>query len=248
MVVREIVKIDEEKCNGCGECVPNCVEGALQIVDGKAKLVNDSHCDGLGACLGTCPQDAISIVEREADEFDEEVVGEHVAQEHEEPTRTCPGLALQNFGGAAADATAEPDGEPEAESALTQWPVQLELVPAGADFLDAADLLLAADCVPFAMADFHARFLGGRKLLVGCPKLDDAAHYADKLTQILRQHDLRSLTVVHMEVPCCHGLVAVMRKALQESGSDVPVEEVVIGIRGTVKERRQLAGSAAARR
>ncbi len=237
MVVRKIVKIDEEKCNGCGECLPGCSEGALQIVDGKARLVDERYCDGLGDCLGTCPQGAISVVEREADEFDAEAVEEHLHRDRV-PVSGCPGVALQDFDRSTSAAPSGDAREREAESALTQWPVQMELVPAGAEFLDGVDLLLAADCVPFAMDGFHARFLRGRKLLIGCPKLDDAGRYAQKLTQILRGHELSSLTVVHMEVPCCYGLMELVRRAMVESGSDVPVRQVVISIRGTVKDEQ----------
>jgi Pyruvate/2-oxoacid:ferredoxin oxidoreductase delta subunit len=238
MTVRKIVRIDEEKCDGCGQCIPNCREGALRVVDGKARLVSDRYCDGLGACLGVCPRDAITVIEREADEFDEQAVaafhavgGPHMRAAH----GGCPGAALMSF---AAGDDAAPASEPsDSPSALRQWPVQLELVPVNAPFFDGADLLLVADCVPFAVADFHARFLRGRKLLVGCPKLDDTARYAAKLAAILKGNDIRSLTIVHMEVPCCFGLVALARRALAESEKQVPVQEVVVGVQGAVRER-----------
>jgi Fe-S-cluster-containing hydrogenase component 2 len=252
MATRKIVEIDEERCNGCGQCVPNCAEGALQIVNGKAKLVKDEYCDGLGACLGTCPQDAIRIIEREAEEFDEEAVEEHLAaredsSEQKQPAGpaaggVCPGAALMNFQRSAESAPQQPDPEGR-PSALTQWPVQLMLVPAGAPFLDGADLLLAADCTPFALADFHERFLTGRKLLVGCPKLDDAPYYAEKLADILRQGDVKSITIVRMEVPCCSGLTAVARRAIEKTNSDVPLREVVVGVQGQVIEDREHAGA-----
>lgn len=244
MATRKIVQIDEDKCNGCGECIPNCPEGALRIVDGKARLVSDTHCDGLGACLGTCPQDAISIVEREAEEFDEEAVAERMG--HEEAGHphhgACPGAALMEFPEAAAHTRHKHNGPHE--TALSQWPVQLDLVPADAPLFDGADLLLAADCVPFAMADFHDRLLAGRKVLVGCPKLDDAARYEEKLTAILRQHHVKSLTVAHVEVPCCFGLMELAKRAVQASDSDVPVEEIVVSIRGEIKERNVLEAPA----
>ncbi len=245
MARRKIVRIDEEKCNGCGACIPNCAEGAIQLIDGKARLVSETYCDGLGACLGTCPQDAIAVIEREADEFDEEAAMEHVrAQEREQAHHAhtahagCPGAALMDFGAAGPEAAEAPAEEgQDAPSALRQWPVQLMLVPPVAPFLDGADVLLAADCVPFAYAGFHGRLLKGKKLLVGCPKLDDAGFYAEKLADILRLNDVRSLTVVHMEVPCCFGLVALARRALAESGKSIPVEEVTIGVQGEVQER-----------
>lgn len=241
MAVRKIVKIDREKCDGCGECIPNCHEGALQIVDGKATLVEDSYCDGLGDCLGHCPRGAIEIVEREAADYDEESVRRRRTRGTADsapggPSEGgCPGVALMDFGADAEEdqGAAVLPSEPHS-SALRQWPVQLHLVPANAPYLDGADLLLAADCVPFALANFHGELLAGRRLLVGCPKLDDAEAYVDKLAEILRANDVRSLTVAHMEVPCCHGLVLVARKALEKSGADLPLETVQIGIRGEI--------------
>jgi len=223
MAVRKIVQIAEEKCNGCGECIANCAEGALKIIDGKARLVGDRHCDGLGACLGTCPQGAIMITEREADEFDEAAAG---ARADMPKGRAAPDAAPHT---ARAEQSAGP-------SALSQWPVQLSLVPVNAPFLKGADVLLAADCVPFALADFHARLLRGRKLLIGCPKLDDCGLYVEKLAQILKQNDIRSLTVAHMEVPCCFGLIALAKRAAAESGKQVPVEEVILSVQGDVRE------------
>ncbi len=246
MARRKIVQIDEEKCNGCGACIPNCAEGAIQLIDGKARLVSDTYCDGLGACLGTCPQDAIAVIEREADEFDEDAAVEHVRKldqrevHHAHTAHAgCPGAALMSFGAAdAAEDASETDED--APSALRQWPVQLMLVPPVAPFLDGADVLLAADCVPFAYAGFHSRLLKGKKLLVGCPKLDDAAFYAEKLADILRQNDVRSLTVVHMEVPCCFGLVALAKRALAASGKSIPVEDVTIGVHGEVQQKESI--------
>ncbi len=252
MVVRKIVEIDEEKCNGCGECIPNCAEGALQIVNGKARLVKEQYCDGLGACLGTCPMDAIRIIEREAEEFDEEAVEEHLAQHDDRqqqpavpPSGGCPGMAMMDLRERLPE-SARPAGSAGRPSALAQWPVQLMLVPPGAPFLQGADLLLAADCVAFALADFHERFLAGRSLLLGCPKLDDAAFYVEKLTAILRQADVSSLTVVRMEVPCCSGLTAVARRAIAESAVDVALREVVVGVRGQVLQEHEHAPDAGA--
>ncbi len=258
MAIRKIVRIDEDKCNGCGDCIPNCAEGALEIVDGKARLLEDRYCDGLGACLGVCPQDAITVIERDAAEFNEEAVeamladratAEPAGHAHAPHGGACPGAALMDFASASADASASTEAAASADAApseLTQWPVQLMLAPVQAPFFQGADLLLAADCVPFALPDFHSRFLRGRKLLIGCPKLDDSAFYAEKLGQILKANDVRSLTIVHMEVPCCFGLKLLARRALAESGRQIPAEEIVIGIRGDVKERRDLAQPAGA--
>jgi len=235
-VLRKIVRIDEEKCNGCGVCVPACAEGALQIVDGKAKLVSEVYCDGLGACLGECPQGAITIEEREAADFDEEAVRQHREDEaisDEELPCGCASATVAQFdrrsetGAAPFDRQAQP-------SMLGHWPVQLTLVPPGAPFLQGADLVLAADCVPFAYGSFHRDFLKDRALLVACPKLDDFQAHLRKLTQILRQAQPRSLAVVHMEVPCCSGLVHMARQALGASGNEIPLREVTISARGDI--------------
>jgi len=250
-VMRKIVRIDEEKCNGCGACVPACAEGALQIIDGKAKLISEIYCDGLGACLGECPQDAIIIEEREAAGFDEEAVEQHLHGENEsedelpcgcssatvtqfervEIPHGCPSarvtqLETQEIAGVApVDAAHQP-------AMLGHWPVQLTLVPPSAPFLQGADVVLAADCVPFAYADFHRDFLKDHALLVACPKLDDFQAHLSKLTDILRHSQVNSLTVLHMEVPCCWGLVQMAQGAIQASGRDVPFEEITIGVRG----------------
>jgi NAD-dependent dihydropyrimidine dehydrogenase PreA subunit len=237
-MIREIVKIDEEKCNGCGLCVPACAEGAIRIVDGKARLIADNLCDGLGACLGDCPMDAITTEKREADEFDEEAVEEHLAAgaagegpAPAPPQGGCPSARLMTF--EKQEAGGEEAGP--RTSALRQWPVQMHLVPPSAPFLKDADLLLAADCVPFAYADFHRDFLKDKALLIGCPKLDDGQAYLRKLTAILAGNDVKRLTVLHMEVPCCSGLIAIARQALAASGRDVPLETVRIGIQGDRK-------------
>jgi NAD-dependent dihydropyrimidine dehydrogenase PreA subunit len=235
-VLRKIVRIDEEKCNGCGDCVPSCAEGALQIVDGKAKLISEVYCDGLGACLGECPQGAITVEEREAADFDEEAVRRHLdgeAKSEKELPCGCSSATVAQFerreetGPAAAEAASQP-------SMLGHWPVQLTLVPPGAPFLKGADLVLAADCVPFAYAGFHRDFLKDSALLVACPKLDDFQAHLGKLTEILRQAQPRSLTVVHMEVPCCSGLVQMARQAMRASGQEIPLREVTIGVRGDI--------------
>ena len=236
-MLRKIVKIDEEKCDGCGECVPSCVEGALQIIDGKAKLASDVYCDGLGACLGECPNDAITIVEREADEFDEAAAAEHVRQQDEPAEKLpcgCPGTMSRTIDREPQAADSAPAGPLASE--LTHWPLQLRLVPPNAPYFQDADLLLVADCVPFALADFHSRFLRGKPVVVGCPKLDDAGYYIDKLASILTESSVKSLTVVHMEVPCCHGLSRIADSALEKSGRNVPVSDVTVSINGEVVE------------
>ena len=238
-VLRRIVKIDEEKCNGCGACVPACAEGALQIINGKAKLVSDKYCDGLGACLGECPQGAISVEEREADEFDEEATKHHLEGMEdimEELPCGCPSATVREFEKSEAIETALREVTDQ-QSMLSHWPVQLALVPPTAPFLQKADLVLAADCVPFAYTGFHPDFLKGRALLVACPKLDDFQVHLRKLTDILSRSEVKSLTVVHMEVPCCFGLVYMAKQAMRLSGKNIPFEEVAIGIKGDVKSK-----------
>ena len=235
-VVRKIVKIDEEKCDGCGACVPGCAEGALQIIDGKAKLVSEVYCDGLGACLGECPQDAITIEDREAEQFDEEAVEQHLhQQEHVHDTLACgcPSSTVQQFDKCGLSGTVEPSAR--AESTLSHWPVQLTLVPPNAPFLAGANVVLAADCVPFTYPNFHQDFLKGHALLVACPKLDDYEAHLAKLTEVLRSADIRSLKVVRMEVPCCSSLVQMAQEAIKRSGKSIPFAEVVVGVRGEVK-------------
>ncbi len=233
MAKRKIVKIDEAKCDGCGECVTACAEAAIQIIDGKAKLVSDVYCDGLGACLGHCPQDAISIEERDAAEFDEAATHVHLAQQGKAQAQTpfvCPGMQAQQF--SAASPVDAVDGN--VASQLSQWPVQLALVSPQASYFARADLLLVADCVPFAMGDFHDRFLGGRAVVIGCPKLDDCQPYIEKLASIIELNNLKGVTVIHMEVPCCSGLVHVTRQAFQQSAQDLRYRDVAISIKGEV--------------
>lgn len=259
--VREIIHIDEDRCDGCGQCILSCAEGALQIIDGKAKLVSDNLCDGFGNCLGTCPQDAITIVRRKAERFDETAVRAHLTSTRREETPEasprpaspipvaahvsspgprhhtggCPGSAMRMFDAPGAPEVGQEKTTAEtAASALTQWPVQLMLVPPTAPFLKGREILLAADCCPFAYADFHPRLLSGKALLVGCPKLDDLAHYRRKLEDIFRHSGCSGVTVVIMEVPCCAGLTAVAREAAQAAGRDIPVKEIIIGIQGTI--------------
>lgn len=255
MPQRKIVEIDQARCDGCGLCVPSCAEGAIQIINGKAKLVADVYCDGLGACLGECPQGAITVVEREAEAFNEEAARRHVSglrsahvrgphTKRAAPPSGCPGTAMHdltlNVLPQAPVGPPMPDeGATSAEpSALGHWPVQLHLVPPNAPFLKNADLLLVADCVPFALADFHRRFLRQRPVVIGCPKLDDTHAYVEKLSAMLRVSAIQSLTVVRMEVPCCLGLVRVAQAAMRAAGREVPLEEVTISIRGKVIQPR----------
>jgi Pyruvate/2-oxoacid:ferredoxin oxidoreductase delta subunit len=236
--LRKIVKIDEEKCDGCGACIISCAEGALRIVDGKAKLISETYCDGLGVCMGKCPRDAITIEEREAEEFDEAAVGQQLqAEKVEEPKPgACPSANVQLFERQDKVSTQPAPVDDTVESRLTHWPVQLALVPPTAPFLKEADLVLAADCVPFAYAGFHRDFLGGNSaLLVACPKLDDFAAHQKKLTEILKQSGIKSLTVLHMEVPCCSGLVHMAKQAILASGNVVPFREVTISVQGKRK-------------
>jgi len=272
--VREIIKIDEDLCDGCGQCILSCAEGALQIIDGKAKLVSETLCDGFGNCVGTCPQDAIKIIKREAEDFDEAAVQEHLktfkpeipasaqaanapkesqtiatipmasnnpspAHHHHAHSGGCPGSAMRMF--ESAPETDDADAPGEIRSTLVQWPVQLMLVPPTAPFLRGRELLLAADCCPFAYADFHRKYLKGKSLLVGCPKLDDLDHYRQKLEEVFRHSGCTGVTVMIMEVPCCGGMNLIARQALQASGVDIPFKEVVIGIRGEVLREREVA-------
>ena len=253
-VKRKIVEIDEGKCDGCGQCIISCAEGALQIVDGKARLVSDKYCDSLGACLGECPQGAISIIEREGEAFDEEAVKQHLAAKARalpDQACGCPSAAVLQFESkdnlpcgcpsstvsqfratAREEATPSPGSQP---SELSNWPVQLTLVPPKAPFLQGADVLLAADCTAFASGGFHREFLRNHALLVACPKLDNYEAHQAKLTEIFRQSGIRSLTVLRMEVPCCSGLTRMAMQAILSSNKDIPFREVILTTRGEVK-------------
>ncbi|MFX1539181.1 MAG: ATP-binding protein [Promethearchaeota archaeon] len=230
MPIREIIEIDEEKCTGCGECIPNCAEGALQIIDGKAKLIRDDLCDGLGACLGHCPEDALRIIHREAPEFDEEAVEEHLAQ------MSPPGCASCDMvvDGSALETATQLEGE-VVPLGQRQWPIALRLVPVQASFFKDADLLVAADCVPFAYPEFQQDLLPGKVLVYGCPKFDNAQGYVEKLTEIFRQNSIKRVTMVKMEVPCCSGLQRIVEIALSQSGKNIPVENVTIAVKGKRK-------------
>jgi Fe-S-cluster-containing hydrogenase component 2 len=232
--VRKIIEIDEELCDGCGNCVPSCAEGALQIIDGKARVVADLYCDGLGACLGECPLGALQVVEREADEFDEEAVEEYLAKQKQTEPATAPGPQADLSGSDAADLT---------QSALSHWPVQIMLIPPVAPFLKGADLLVLADCVPVAFPTVHRDFIKGKAVMMGCPKLDDAQHYIEKFAQICKQSGIKSITSVIMEVPCCGGLPMIVKKGMEMSGVNIPMEEVVISTRGQILQRNQVAAA-----
>lgn len=244
-MLRKIVKIDPEKCNGCGQCVPSCAEGAISIVDGKAVLAADNLCDGLGACLGDCPLGAISIEEREADAFDETAVERHLENRenpaapsrpapHHHQGGGCPGSRSMSLTRPEGDAPEEPRGS--RQSQLGQWPVQLSLVSTSAPYFQGADLLVTADCVPVAYAGYHEDFLKGKAVVMGCPKLDDNAFYQRKLTELFVNSDIRSVTVLKMEVPCCGGIALATRQALAASGKRIPYREVIITLQGEVKE------------
>ncbi|MCX5902160.1 MAG: 4Fe-4S binding protein [Proteobacteria bacterium] len=249
-VKRKIIQIDEERCNGCGQCVPSCAEGAIQIVNGKARLISDQYCDGLGACLGECPQDALKIVEREAPEFDEEAVEQHLhtaARQNEKPSAPvhagCPSAAMRSFdhAGRGRDSAQPAEGAGPAASELTNWPVQIRLVPPTAQFLKNADLLVAADCVPVAYPAFHKDFLQGRVVLLGCPKFDDAEAYIHKFAQIFKTANVKSVMVVVMEVPCCQGLPAMVKEGMDVAGKHIPIEKVVVSAEGEILKRVPLA-------
>lgn len=232
-MLRKMVSIDEEKCNGCGICISGCAEGALQLIDGKAKLVSDSYCDGLGACLPACPMDAISIIEREADPFDEEAVKIRM-EELNSPknTFTCPGSASRMLPAKEAEVI-QKETAPMATSQLRQWPCQIKLVPVSAPYFNQAHLLIAADCTSYAYANFHQEFMQNKITIIGCPKLD-SVDYSEKLTQILSYNDIKSVSIVRMEVPCCGGLENAAKQALKDCGKMIPWNIVTISTEGNI--------------
>jgi len=239
-VMRKIIEIDDERCDGCGQCVPSCAEGAIEVVDGKARLVAEKYCDGLGACMGDCPNGALRVVEREAEDFDEEAVEHYLGSKPSEPGPIpmacgCPSTQIQTLTPTVSG------GETQARnaSALSHWPVQINLIPATAPFLKGADLLIAADCVSVACPNFHQDFLKGKVVMVGCPKFDDVEGYIRKFTDIFKSADIKTITAVVMEVPCCSGLPMMVREALKASGKDIPMEEVVISTRGEILKRKR---------
>ena len=234
MVMRNIVKIDEEKCNGCGDCVNACAEGAIEIIEGKAKLVSEVYCDGLGACIGHCPQDAITVEQREADEFDEQATKAHLTEQkspHQQSDFVCPSMSAKNLWDKAESTKS---GSVSVPSQLSHWPVQLKLVSPQALYFASSDLLLVADCVPFAMGDFHNRFLKDHSIVVGCPKLDDSRFYIEKLAEIIKTNELNSLTVIHLEVPCCSGLTQIVKKAIGLANADLTFTDITVALDGRV--------------
>ncbi len=265
MVMRQIIRIDQDKCDGCGLCVPACREGAIRIVDGKARLLAERLCDGLGACLGECPRGAITIEQRQAEEFDESAVAVHLgASAHGREAglpQDAPGPAeADSHGGCPAARFARlerespspggpqtvgvPDDAPPSE--LGHWPVQLRLLPATAPVLRGAHLLVAADCVPVAYADFHRRLLRGRAVVIACPKLDDPDGYVEKLATVFGSARPASVTVAHMEVPCCTGILRMVLQARRLSGSELPVRDLTVGTRGTIVSERMIPADAEA--
>jgi Fe-S-cluster-containing hydrogenase component 2 len=273
-MIRKIIEIDEEKCDGCGLCIPACPEGALKLVNGKAKLVKDFYCDGMGACLGHCPQGAIRVIEREAEDYDESRVienvmsqGEAVVQQHLEHLRTngdeesvqqalkilqkkglpvkrtqnspvfrqCPGSATQSF---QKTENQQDNSIEDISSELTHWPIQMHLISPHAPQYREADLLLAADCVAFSLGDFHRKYLANRKLVIACPKLDRGQEiYSEKLRMLIEDAGIKSLTVMVMQVPCCSGLVHLAKTALEQTQSKVPLQVVVVGVKGQILDQ-----------
>ena len=227
---RKIVHIDQEKCNGCGACATACHEGAIEMVDGKARLIKDDYCDGLGDCLPHCPTDAIQIIEREAADYDEEAVKARMAAKTQPKPVVWPGTAARAF---QRNQSPQPVTQTKPESQLMQWPVQIKLLPPVAPYFDGAKLLIAADCTAYAYASFHEEFIKGHITLIGCPKLDDM-DYSEKLTDIIKNNDIKSVTVVRMEVPCCGGLEYAAKQALQNSGKFIPWQVVTISTDGRI--------------
>jgi NAD-dependent dihydropyrimidine dehydrogenase PreA subunit len=244
-IMRKIVEIDDELCDGCGQCVPACAEGAIEIVDGKARLVAEKYCDGLGACLGECPNGAIRVIEREAEDFDEKAVESYLKEKQQsaqsQPVMEtlacgCPSTQVQTFiPNVSGHDVHEHVDQTRSGSTLAHWPVQINLVPVNAPFLKGADLLIAADCTPVAYPNFHQDFLKDRVVMIGCPKFDDVEGYIQKFTDIFKTANIKSVTCLIMEVPCCSGLPVMVKRAMEAAGKDIPVKEVVISNRGDVK-------------
>ena len=232
-MIRKIIKIDEDLCNGCGLCANACKEGAIAVIDGKAKLVRDDYCDGLGNCLPVCPKGAITFEEREAASYDEEAV--KCRGKETKPVSACSGGGCPGSAARAVVHAGDTEPVPAAavESRLRQWPVQLKLVPVGAPSFENAHLLIAADCTAYAYGDFHNRFIKNHVTLIGCPKLDEG-DYAEKLTEILKRNSVKSVTVVRMEVPCCGGIVNSVMRALQSCGKMIPWQVVTVSVDGQI--------------
>jgi Pyruvate/2-oxoacid:ferredoxin oxidoreductase delta subunit len=242
-VLRKIIEINEELCDGCGQCVPDCAEGALQIEDGKVKMLADKYCDGLGACLEACPKDALKVIEREADEFDEEAVMKLLKNRKDDEKMAPAAAASPGLANVKIETPCQSANKPQfdfvagkSDSQLSHWPVQIRLVPAQAPFLKNADLLVAADCVPVAYAHFHRDFLADRVIMMGCPKFDDANGYVQKFVEVFQEAKPKSIKLAIMEVPCCAGMRMIVKEALKQTGQDIPMEEVIVGARGEIKE------------
>ena len=235
---RRIIRIDDEKCNGCGACADACHEGAIGMIDGKAKLLREDYCDGLGDCLPACPTGAITFEEREAPAYDHEAVMANKAKAdggNKHAQFTCPGSMAKKIAREADEQKVLPEESAAVTSMLSQWPVQIKLVPVSAHYFDGANLLIAADCTAYAYGDFHRKFIKNKVTLIGCPKLDEG-DYSEKLTAILEQNDIKSVTIVRMEVPCCGGIEMAAKKALQASGKFVPWQVVTISTDGRIIE------------
>jgi len=242
-VIRKIIEINEELCDGCGQCVPDCAEGALQIIDGKVKVLEDKYCDGLGACLQACPKDALKIIERQADEFDEEAVIKLLKNRKDKGEKAGAATSSQGLANIKIETPCQAANKPrfdfvasKSDSSLSHWPVQIRLVPAQAPFLKNADLLVAADCVPVAYPHFHRDFLADRVIMMGCPKFDDVNGYIQKFVEVFQEAEPRSIKLAIMEVPCCAGMRMIVKEALKLAGKDIPIEEVVVTARGGIKE------------
>lgn len=253
--VRNIIQINEELCDGCGLCVPDCAEGSLQVIEGKVKLVSDNLCDGLGACLGACPTGALTIIEREADEFDEEAVEAFLAEKEQQEKQAAPttmdcGCAsthIQSFTPAALAKPATPcqsANKPTlvqplggGDSQLSHWPIQIRLIPPHAPFLQGADVLVAADCTAVAVPGFQEKYLANKVVMMGCPKFDDAESYIERFAEIIDTCKLKSITILIMEVPCCSAMNVILRRALEKASARVAVEQITISTRGQELER-----------
>jgi ferredoxin len=248
-VLRKIIEIDEELCDGCGQCIPSCAEGALEIVNGKAQIITDKLCDGLGACLGECPTGALKVIEREADEFDEEAVEEHLTKIEKETAKEqqhmpcgCPSTQIQTFVPIESHPETQipPSAGIEGESALSHWPVQIRLIPPKAPFLKGADLLVLADCAAVAYSRLQGDFIRGKVVMMGCPKFDGAEEYIEKFAEIFKTAGIKSITTVYMEVPCCSGLPMIVKKGLEKSGQTIPINDVIISTRGKLMEQTNI--------
>jgi Pyruvate/2-oxoacid:ferredoxin oxidoreductase delta subunit len=244
-MLRRIIEIDEALCNGCGQCVPSCAEGAIEIVDNKARLIGDKYCDGLGACIGECPEGALKIVEREAEDFDVQAVHEHIENKSKDSSPKevslpcgCPSTQMRSFN-QREQLKSTPVSE--SHSALMHWPVKIRLIAPTVPFLKDADIVVAADCSPVACGNFHRNYLENKVIMIGCPKFDDMDIYRNKFIEIFKKSGIKSVTTISMEVPCCSGLPSVVKEALRSTGKPIPLEEIVISIRGEVLKKEKAA-------